>query len=243
MTDAFTTEITREGTLATVSLARPETGNKLNGQDLVHLAAAIRDFGADERVKAILVRAEGGSFCVGRDPGTKPQTAPSALDLRAKVTKPIMDLYAAIRSAPVPVVCLVQGEARGFGCAFATQCDITVASSRAVFSLPELEVNLPPTLAISALLHKVPPKVIAHLVYTRDTITAEEGRTFGIVSEVVEPEDLTAAGERVLSRLLDRPRIALGTIKEYLWAALDADTPTSARLAENMISVAMSSRA
>lgn len=236
----FTTDASSQ--TATITLGPPQTGNKLTGEDLVELAAAINSVGSDEAVKVILVRSEGEVFCAGRDPGKKPDIPPTALELRDRVAQPIMNLYAAVREAQVPVICKVQGDARGFGCAFATQCDITIAASSARFSLPELDVNLPPTLAISALLRKVPPKAIARLVYSREDISAAEAYAFGIVSQVVEAEELEDTVDALMAKLVSRPRTALATVKQYLWTALETDSHASARLAENMISVAMTAR-
>jgi enoyl-CoA hydratase/carnithine racemase len=139
------------------------------------------------------------------------------------------------------VICVAQGEARGFGCAVAAQCDITIAARTALFSLPELDTTIPPTLAMSALLQRVPPKTIAHLVYTRQTITADEARQFGLISQVNERAELDAAVDHIVANLVEKPRGALTTIKEYLWSALYVDAAASAHLAQNMISVAMSS--
>lgn len=240
MTSAFTFD--QRGGIATLTLSRPETGNKLTGSDLVELAGVIGTAGADPEVRVIVVRALGDAFCAGRDPGQKPSTPPTAIEVRDRIAKPIMDLYAAVRRAQVPVISVVQGDARGFGCAFAAQCDITLASSTARFSLPELEVNLPPTLAVSALLRKVPPKAIARLVFSRDEISAADAYAFGLVSQVAEPDELAAVADALAAKLADRPRTALATVKEYLWSALDADSHGSARLAENMIAVALAAR-
>ncbi len=242
MSNAFTSTIDHAQGVATVTLSRPETGNKMTGGDLLELATAIQAAGSDQGVKVIVVRAMGDAFCTGRDPGAKPLTPLTALEIRDRMTQPIMNLYAAVRCAQVPVLAIVQGDARGFGCAFIGQCDITLASETARFSLPELDVNLPPTLAISALLHKAPPKAIARLVYSRDDISAADAYAFGIVSQVVSPADLQTASDDLITKLASRPRAALATVKEYLWTALETDTYTAARLAENMISVAMSSR-
>ena len=236
----FTTD--PSGQTATITLSSPATGNKLTGSDLVELAAAISSVGANEAFKVILVQARGEVFCAGRDPGKKPDTPPTALELRDRVAKPIMNLYAAVRDAQVPVICKVQGDARGFGCAFTAQCDITIAASSARFSLPELDVHLPPTLAISALLRKVPPKAIARLVYSREDISAADAYAFGIVSQVVEPNNLDETVNALVAKLVSRPRTALATVKQYLWTALETDSHASARLAENMISVAMTAR-
>ncbi|WP_137388499.1 enoyl-CoA hydratase/isomerase family protein [Rhodoligotrophos defluvii] len=238
---AFTVDMNPAAHVATVRLTRPDDGNRLTGDDIVALGRAIRQAGEDAGVKVVVVRAEGRDFCLGRIPNPKGATPPSFLQIQKTVTDPILGLYADVRATPVPVLAVVQGEARGFGCAFTGQCDLAIASTRAIFSLPEMEVNLPPTLAISAVLHKVPLKKLTHLVYTRETMTAEQALQFGLVGEVVEPDDLDAAANRIIARLTDRRRPALRTIKQYLGAAPHVDPAAAARLAEAMLAGILSS--
>ena len=242
MTDkTFTAAFDGARHTTTLTLTKAESGNRLTGADISALAVAIRDAGQDEKNKLLVLRAEGDHFCLGRIPDAKGATRPTPLEMRGSVANTIMAFYAAVRNAPIPVICVAQGEARGFGCAVAAQCDITVASRTALFSLPELDTTIPPTLAMSALLQRVPPKTIAHLVYTRQTITADEARQFGLISQVNERAELDAAVDRIVAGLVEKPRGALTTIKEYLWSALYVDAGASAHLAQNMISVAMSS--
>ena len=144
-------------------------------------------------------------------------------------------------STPVPVIAVVQGEAKGFGCAFVAQCDLAIASDDATFSLPELDHHLPPTLAMSAMLHKVPVKRMLHLVYTRRAIGAAEALALGIVSEVVPRGQLDAAVEKTLACLIDRNRAALCGVKEYIGAALYTDPHGAARLASNLLATVLSS--
>ncbi len=105
--------------------------------------------------------------------------------MRDQILQPILDVYDALNNVPQPVVCAVQGAALGFGCAMATAADITIAAEGATFKLPEMTHNLPPTLAISALMTKVPRKAIAWLVYTLAEIDAKTALSLGIVSAVV----------------------------------------------------------
>jgi enoyl-CoA hydratase len=144
---------------ATITLSRPDQGNRLMTEDVSALGQAIRECGADPAVKAVIIRAQGEHFCLGRDPGPAAAKPKSALAMRTGVTQPILDLYADIRATPVPVVAVVQGEARGFGCAMVGQCDLSIAAEGTQFSLPEMDTNLPPTLAISAVLGKCHPSV------------------------------------------------------------------------------------
>lgn len=238
---AFVVETDSSARVATVRLTNADDGNRLTGGDITALGRAIRKAGDDEAIRVVVVRAQGEDFCLGRIPNPKGSALPSALQLQKNVTGPIMGLYADVRATPVPVLAVVQGEARGFGCALTGQCDLAIASTRAVFSLPEMDVNLPPTLAISALLHKVPLKKLTHLVYTREKITADEALMFGLVGQVAKPEELEQAAERIIAQLADRRRASLSTIKQYLSAAPYVDPFAAARLAEAMLPIVLSS--
>jgi enoyl-CoA hydratase/carnithine racemase len=205
------------------------------------LGRAIRELGERPAVKVVLVRAGGEHFCLGRQPDP-PGTAPTtALSIRSGVTEPILDLYADVRATPVPVIAVVQGEAKGFGCAFVGQCDLAIAANEAKFSMPEMDANLPPTLAMSAVLGKIPPKRLLHLVYTRSQITAAEALNLGLISETAPRAELEAAVGRTVSRLVDRDRAALAAVKEYMTMAQHLDAAASARLAANLLSVVLSS--
>ena len=240
-TDAFSVEMDIAAHVATVRLTKPDIGNKVTGDEIIAIGRAIRAAGEDEAIKVVVVRAEGEAFCLGRIPNPKGATLPSALQIQRSVTDPILGLYADVRATPVPVLAVVQGEARGFGCAFAGQCDLAIASKAASFSLPEMEVNLPPTLAISAVLHKVPLKKLTHLVYTREMITAEEALHFGLVGQIAEAQMLEAAVGELVASLTDRRRASLRTIKGYMAVAPYVDPNAAARLAESMLAGILSS--
>jgi enoyl-CoA hydratase/carnithine racemase len=241
MTDAFRIEEDRERRFATVRLARGSTGNKIAAHEIPLLGRAIRELGTRQEFKLVLVRGDGDNFCQGRlpdAPGTAPKTA---LEIRNRVTEAILGCYDDVRSTPVPVIAIVQGEAKGFGCAFVSQCDLAIAAEDATFALPEMDHHLPPTLAISAMLHKVPPKRILHMVYTRRVIGAAEALSLGILSEVAARGSLDSAVDKTISTMLDRNRAALVGVKEYMNGTLHADAYPSARLASNLLAAVLSS--
>lgn len=240
--DAFRAEINAAGNVATFHLTRPETGNKLRADEIRALGQAISEYGGREGVKAVLVRAGGESFCLGRLPDAATPAPRTALGIRTDVTEPILDLYAAIRNTPVPVIALVQGAARGFGCALVGQCDLVIAADHASFAMPEMDHDLPPTLAISAVLGKIPPKRLMHMVYTRESIAAPEALALGLISEIAPAAELDAAAARTLARLVERSKPALCAVKEYMAAAPYMDPAAAARLAANILSVVLASR-
>ena len=105
----------------------------------------------------------------------------------------IFNLYGAFRNAKVPIIAVVQGRAVGLGCALAALCDITIASDRARFQLPEMSHRIMPTIAMSALVDRVPRKAATYLVYSTQEIDAQKALTFGLVSNVVPATELDAA--------------------------------------------------
>lgn len=241
MTDAFRVEENAAERTATVRLTRPSDGNRLNLREIAALGQTIRELGARREVKLVIIRAEGADFCLGRAAGPAGEGPTSALDVRNTITQPILDVYENIRATAVPVLAAVQGKASGFGCALVAQCDLAIAAEDAMFSLPEMDHNLPPTLAISAMLHKVPVKRMLHMVYTREGITAAEGLALGIVGRVVARSALDDAVRQTAAKLLDRNRAAICAIKEYALAAPYADANGAARLAGSLLATVLSS--
>jgi enoyl-CoA hydratase len=207
----------RDGAIAAITIDRPAEGNVLTLDMLLGLTAAVKAAGATD-AKVIVLRSTGADFCRGRDPKGGPSD-PTALVMRDQVLQPILDVYDAINNAPQPVVCAVQGVAFGFGCAMATACDITIAAEGARFKLPEMQHNLPPTLAISALMPKVPRKAIAYMVYAMPEIDAATALALGIVSAVVPRDKLDAAVAETLATMTARSQAALVAVKDYLRSA------------------------
>jgi enoyl-CoA hydratase len=212
MSDVIRTS--RDGAVATVTIDRPAEGNVLTTEMLRALTAAIRVAGASD-AKVIVLRSTGPDFCRGRD-GKGGPANPTALVMRDQVLQPILDVYDALNGAPQPVVCAVQGAAYGFGCATAAACDITIAADVAKFRLPEMAHDLPPTLAISALMPKVPRKAIAYMVYAMPELDAATALQLGIVSAVVPLAGLDAKVNEVLKTMTARSPAALTGVKDYL---------------------------
>jgi enoyl-CoA hydratase/carnithine racemase len=173
-----------------ITLNRPDCGNLITMSMIRTLTETLQSIPDD--IKIVVIDAEGDEFCKGRDYSEAPEDAakgkkPSALDIRTRMTAPIIDFYSTIKSASVPTVSVVQGAAAGFGCALACACDIVIAGDRARFSLPEMhERGLPPTLAMTALLDRVNLRTLVYLVFGTEQIGAAAALSAGLVS-AVEP--------------------------------------------------------
>jgi len=231
-----------EAGITRITLNKPAEGNLLAIDDLRALAAAITAAGHSENARAIVLQANGDDFCRGRGPGPAPATRPTALEIRSRVIDPILAAYKAIYDSPVPVIAAVQGPALGFGCAISSACDVLIASDRARFSLPEMEKNLPPTLAMSAHLRRVAPKMTAWLVLSLEEIDAERAAAVGIASTVVPHAQFPQAIDRLCATLASRQPAALRAVKEYLRSAPYMGTQGAADFGGNLLAAVLASQ-
>lgn len=232
----------RDGDVATITVDRAADGNQLTIPMVRDLAAAFREAGRGD-AKVITLRSTGEVFSFGRDTRGGPAGGPppNALQMRTNLIAPLLDVYDAIAGTPQPIVCSVQGPAHGFGCALVTACDITIASDKARFRLPELEKNLPPTLAISVMMARVPQKALTWLVYSMEEIDAQTALQLGIVSQVVAPAKLVAESDKLVTELCGKARDALIGVKDYFRAAPGLQGRAAADLAGNMLATVFSS--
>lgn len=229
----------RDGAVATVTIDRAAEGNMLTVEMLAELSGEIRGLAAGD-AKVMVLRSTGAVFCRGRDVRNA-RPVPTALAVRDTVVTPILDVYDALTTTPLPVIAAVQGPALGFGCALATACDITVASSAAAFQLPEMEKNLPPTLAISAMMTSVPKKALTELVYSMRTIDADTALGLGIVSRVVAPDELDRTVDELAAAMATRSREALVAVKDYFRSALGMERRGAADFAGNLLATVLAS--
>ena len=164
-----------------VTFSRSADGNHVSSEQLRAFAGTLEEVIARPGLRAVVLNGEGTDFCAGRV-GAKGLTAASAIrdDLNL-----ILEVNARLRASPVPFVAAVEGRAFGFGCGFATQCDITIAAEDAIFALPEMSHRLPPLVVLSYFGKFVPFKKAFELALTSRQFGAAEAERLGIVTEVV----------------------------------------------------------
>ena len=221
----------RDGDVAVITLNRPEIGNRVSDPMASELAGMID--GAAKESRLILFKAAGEEFCLGREAmGQRPPNL-EAYEVRGQV-EVIFDCYDAFRRSKVPIVGVVQGKAVGFGCALAALCDITIASEKARFQLPEMSHNIMPTIAMSALIDRVPRKALMYLVFSTEELGAQQALAVGLVSRVVPSSELDSAVNQLVGKLKKYPPPALMAVKEYAKFAYGMDTAAANDFAKNI---------
>jgi enoyl-CoA hydratase len=219
------------GPILRVTLNRPETGNAMTDDMAAQLTRILLEAGTSHRL--IVLRGAGADFCTGRDAGRTKVIAPEALQ-RRRSTEVIFDCYGAFRKTPIPIVCLVQGKALGFGCAIAALADLTIATEDARFQIPEMAHRIMPTMVLSSLIDRMPRKAISHMVYTSAVIGPERALSFGIVGDVVPRGEAESALDSVCQSIINAPPPATEAVKEYLRTAMQMDVQGAVDFARNL---------
>jgi enoyl-CoA hydratase/carnithine racemase len=232
--------IERRDSIVHVTLDDPENGNAVTEEMGMALTDLLLGLGAEARL--VVLRGAGNDFCLGRRSPPIDRKTATAIAFRHTIADGPLRLYNAFRSCRAPILGLVRGRAAGVGCALAALCDVTLASEDAVFSVPEMDHGIPPTLVISALSGRVPYKGIAHLVLTGLPVTASRAEALGIVGAVLPGNALEDAVEAVVARLERTSSAASQGVKEFLRVAAALEPQAQSSLASSIIANVLSSQ-
>lgn len=202
-------QLTRHGDVLNAIIDKP--GDDLNTvdeelhDDLVSLFAQLRQ---ETEARAVLLSAKGRAFSAGGDFRWMPKLQdPDAMEhLRLSAKQMIWDLL----DIPIPIVAAVNGPAVGLGATIALLCDCIVASADATFIDPHVRVGIVAgdggTVAWPLALG--PAKAKRYLL-TGDPITAADAERFGLVTDVVPPEELEEYAMALAHRLADGAPLAI----------------------------------
>ena len=222
----------QDGPILRITLNHPERGNAVSDEMVAELTRLLND--APKISDIVVLRGAGKDFCVGRaGMGARPAVEPTAY-ARRNFSDVVFDAYGALRNCPIPVIAAVQGGAHGFGCAIAAASDVTIASDKATFSVPEMAHQIMPTMVMSSFVDRVPRKAMAYLVYSMFEVSAERALSYGIVSDVVPAAQLDATLDKLTAAMLKAPTISLRAAKEYVRTAPDMPVQGAVEYARNL---------
>jgi cyclohexa-1,5-dienecarbonyl-CoA hydratase len=164
---------------------------------------------ADRRdVKAVVLRSSlPGTFSAGAD---------VADHTRERAPAMLAAMHALVRlldALPQVTMALVDGRCLGGGCELAMACDLVIASPRATFGQPEIDLACFPPVA-AALLPRLAGRHAADLVLLGETVPADRALRMGLVNRVTD--DVDAEGERVVEALGRKSGVALALARRAL---------------------------
>lgn len=219
--------------VVTITLNRPERHNAFDDCLLAELHGAIREVGADDSVRAVVLAAAGRSFCAGADLGWMRRMATASEKDNYLDALAMAHCFRDLALLAKPTVAAVQGPAYGGGVGLVAACDLVVASVSARFAVSEVKLGLIPAVISPYLERALGVRQTRRLALTGEAIGAEEARDLGLVHEVVADGDLTRALARRVSMLMANGAAAMREVKARIcsWqrAELDALAEATAR--------------
>lgn len=176
------------GSIAILTLNRPEARNSLSEGLIAELHAALKEIHDDKSVRAVVIAANGPAFSAGHDMKELTARRTDADRGRAYFAQ-IMSACSAMMQAvvhlPKPVVAAVQGIATAAGCQLVASCDLAVASEAAAFATPGVDIGLFCSTPMVALSRNVPRKQAMEMLLTGEPVPAARARDIGLVNRVV----------------------------------------------------------
>src|SRR5215210_3005195 len=204
--------VERRERVAVITINRPDKRNALNIQTREEGAAALEDLRADDEVRVVVITGAGDkAFIAGAD--IAEFAGRTAVTQRDVMTG--RSLFTAIDTFPKPVIAMINGFCLGGGCELALSCDLRVASDRASFGQPEINLGIiPGGGGTQRLTRLVGEGKAMELILTGDIIDAQTAYNLGLVNMVVPAADLEGKTLELANRIAEKSPVALRMAKE-----------------------------
>ena len=202
-------EVTRDGAVQTITLNRPDKMNAFTRGMHAALREALKE-ARDPEVRAVVVTGAGRAFCAGQDLTEFSDLGDVGDGLRETYHPNVL----AVRALEKPVIAAVNGACAGAGLSFACACDIRIAADNAAFVPGFIGIGLIPDAGGTYFIHRLlgAPRAFEWMSSNR-RLTAAEAHAWGLVSEVVEADQLPARAEEFAATSAALPTRGIGLTK------------------------------
>lgn len=225
-----TLNVVREDQVERVTLNRPTVLNALNKKMIEELYVYFNELSERTDVRVVVLQGAGSAFCAGLDlgPGNElesdEQGARPTVQTALKVQKDISRIVLAMRRCPQPIISLIHGAACGGGFSLALASDIRIAATDAKFNCAYIRIGLGGCdIGSSYFLPRIAgASVAAELILTGKFIHADRAERVGLVSKIVDPEELAQAADEDIEYMLTTSPLGLRLSKDALNLNIDA---------------------
>lgn len=225
MSDFETITVEHQDRVAIVTINRPDSLNALNAQVMREVASAFDRIDRDRAIAVGILTGTGRAFAAGADITEMQPQGFSEMYLNDYFAG--WDRFAACRK---PVIAAVNGFALGGGCELAMMCDLILASDKAKFGQPEIKLGVTPGMGGSVRLTNAIGKARAmDLVLTGRMIDAAEADRIGLVSRVIDHDDLLDVAMQVAQEIASFSLPSTMAAKEMINRSLELSTTEGIR--------------
>jgi enoyl-CoA hydratase len=196
------------GAVLTVTLARPDCRNAVDGPTAALLREAFESFEADEALRVLVLTGAGGHFCAGAD--LKAMADPARRNAVEPTGRAAGPMGPTRMDFTKPVIAAIEGHAVAGGLELALMCDLRVAARGAVFGVFRRRWGVP---LIDGGTVRLPRIVGAgralDMILTGRAVGADEALSFGLVNRVVEDGGALAAARELAAAIAAFPQACL----------------------------------
>lgn len=205
-----------------LTVNRPKSLNALNAETLDEIAAAIAEVAADSAARVLLVTGAGEKAFVAGADISQMQSFDSA---RAQAFSERGNrTFRALEMLPIPAIALVNGYALGGGCELAMACDWIIASERAQFGQPEVNLGVVAGFGGTQRLPRLVGRNLAmELLVTGRMVKADEALRIGLANQVVPAAELREKGLEVARTVAQKGPVAVRLTKQIVQRGQDMD--------------------
>jgi len=206
-----------EGRVATITMNRPESRNAMSPELSAALGEAFDQFDADDEVWVAILAGNGRVFCAGADLKAVSEGR------TAGIMHPEHGFgHFSRRRRSKPVIAAVDRPAVAGGFEMVLACDLVVASTEAVFGLPEVKRSLIASEGgVSRLPRRIPVNVAMEMALIGDTIDVHRASSLGLVNVVCEPGQALAEAQALAERIIANPPLAVRGARQALLDGLE----------------------
>jgi enoyl-CoA hydratase len=196
-----------------ITFNRPERLNAIDWPLYRLFVETLEDVARDPSIPAVILTGSGRAFCAGGDISFMRQMFDGEID-KAEVQQLQVRFFRTQMGLPQPTIAAVNGPAVGLGCTFALSCDVVLASSRASFADPHVQMGLVPGDG-GALLWPllIGPNKAKEFLFTGDSLGAEQAHQLGLVNHLLPEDELHQKAVAFAERLARGPRATIQAIK------------------------------
>ena len=227
-----------EAGIATVTFNRPPV-NALNSDVVTELFSVANALDHDPDVKVIVLTGQGKAFVAGADIGEMSKFTPmQAREFAHNGHRALTRL----EQAEKPVICAINGFALGGGCEVALACDIRIMADSARIGQPEVNLGIIPGFGgTQRLARLLGPGVAKELIYTGDSIDAQEALRIGLANKVVPGDKLMETAREIAQKIAGKGPTAVRLAKTVINRGLDSSLGTGNTLEIEAFGVCFSS--
>ncbi len=202
--------------VARVTFNRPDVHNAFNLQMLLDLQDAFGRLGADDNIRVVILTGAGKSFCAGADLQWMREIINYSYEQNLEESNTVADLMENIYLCPKPTIARVNGAAIGGGTGLVAACDVAVAAESAKLSLSEVKLGLVPACISPYVIRRVGESRARELFLTGERLTGARAAEYGLVNRAVPDDELDAAVDELVEKLITSGPEAIATCKELL---------------------------